>query len=80
MSKEQDIQLTKGDTVHVKTPGGGGYGSPFERNELLVLKDVKEKKYSTKEAMELFGVSINENDFEINQKETNLLRQNKKII
>ena len=66
--------------VHVKTPGGGGYGFPYERNETLVLKDVKEKKYSIKEANELFGVSINENNLEINRKETKLLRQNKKII
>jgi N-methylhydantoinase B len=80
LSKEQDIQLAKGDTVHVKTPGGGGYGSPFERNELLVLQDVKEEKYSIKQAIELFGVSINENDMEINKKETKLLRRNKKII
>ena len=80
LSKEQDIQLAKGDTVHVKTPGGGGYGSPFERNESLVLQDVKEEKYSIKQAIELFGVSINENDMEINKKETKLLRRNKKII
>ena len=80
LSKEQNIQLTKGDKVHVKTPGGGGYGCPYERNELLVLQDVKEKKYSIKEAIELFGVSINEKDMEINRKETKFLRQNKKII
>ena len=64
----------------MKTPGGGGYGSPFERNESLVLQDVKEEKYSIKQAIELFGVSINENDMEINKKETKLLRRNKKII
>jgi len=46
----------------------------------LVLQDVKEKKYSIKEAIELFGVSIKENDLKINQKETKFLRQNKKII
>jgi len=45
-----------------------------------VLQDVKEKKYSIKEAIELFGVSINEKDMEINRKETKFLRQNKKII
>ena len=80
LSKEQDIQLKKGDTVHVKTPGGGGYGLPFERDELLVLKDVKEKKYSIEEAIQLFGVYIKEKDYEINQKETKLLRKNKKIL
>ena len=27
LSKEQDIPLVSGDRVHVKTPGGGGYGA-----------------------------------------------------
>jgi hypothetical protein len=45
-----------------------------------VLKDVKQKKYSIKEATELFGVRINEKDFEINQEATKLLRKNKKFI
>ena len=45
-----------------------------------MLKDVKEKKYSIKEATELFGVCINEKDFEIDQEETKILRKNKKLI
>jgi translation initiation factor 2B subunit (eIF-2B alpha/beta/delta family) len=46
----------------------------------LVLKDVTEKKYSIEEAIQLFGVYVNEKDYEINQKETKLLRKNKKIL
>ena len=80
LSKEQDIQLQKGDTVHVKTPGGGGYGSPFDRDELLVLKDVKEQKYTVDDVSKSFGVFIDEKTLKIDNLKTKTLRQNKKII
>ena len=40
LSKEQDIPLKAGDRVRVGTPGGGGYGDPFERDPELVRRDV----------------------------------------
>jgi N-methylhydantoinase B len=80
LSKEQDIQLQKGDTVHVKTPGGGGYGSPFDRDELLVLKDVKEQKYTIDDVSKSFGVFIDKKTLKIDNLKTKTLRQNKKII
>ena len=80
LSKEQDIQLQKGDTVHVKTPGGGGYGHPFERNELLVLKDVKEQKYTVDDVSKSFGVFIDKKTLKIDSLKTKTWRQNKKII
>ena len=76
LSKEQDIQLQKGDTVHVKTPGGGGYGSPFDRDELLVLKDVKEQKYTVDDVSKSFGVFIDEKTLKIDNLKTKTLRQN----
>ncbi|MDF0595556.1 hydantoinase B/oxoprolinase family protein [Psychromarinibacter halotolerans] len=39
LSKEQDIPLTAGDRVHVRTPGGGGYGDPAERDPDLKRED-----------------------------------------
>jgi len=39
LSKEQDIPLHAGDRVRVKTPGGGGYGAPSERDETVVAED-----------------------------------------
>ena len=39
LSKEQDIPLNPGDRVRVKTPGGGGYGPPSERDPKLVAED-----------------------------------------
>jgi N-methylhydantoinase B len=80
LSKEQDIQLQKGDTVHVKTPGGGGYGSPFDRDELLVLKDVKEQKYTVHDVSKSFGVFIDKKTLKIDNLKTKTLRENKKII
>ena len=39
LSKEQDIPLTAGDRVRVRTPGGGGYGSPEDRDPDLIEED-----------------------------------------
>ena len=55
LSKDQDIILKAGDTVRVSTPGGGGFGNPFERDPHLVDRDVKRGYYSKDEAIEKFG-------------------------
>lgn len=39
LSKAQDIPLEAGDRVRVKTPGGGGYGDPGERDPDLIAED-----------------------------------------
>ena len=39
LSKEQDIPLKAGDRVRVRTPGGGGYGDPAERDPALIAED-----------------------------------------
>ncbi|MEM1161298.1 MAG: hydantoinase B/oxoprolinase family protein [Pseudomonadota bacterium] len=39
LSKEQDISLTAGDRVRVRTPGGGGYGDPADRDPELIERD-----------------------------------------
>lgn len=56
LSKDQDIRIKAGDCVEVGTPGGGGYGSAFERNPGLVLHDVRMGYYTSAQALELFGV------------------------
>ncbi|WP_294619936.1 hydantoinase B/oxoprolinase family protein [uncultured Roseovarius sp.] len=60
LSKEQDINLSAGDRVQVKTPGGGGYGDPFERPPEDVAHDVALGRYSLKQALDLFGVVLRE--------------------
>ncbi len=39
LSKAQDIALEAGDRVRVRTPGGGGYGDPNERDPELLSED-----------------------------------------
>jgi N-methylhydantoinase B len=39
-SKDEDLHVTAGDVITVRTPGGGGYGDPLERDPALVLRDV----------------------------------------
>lgn len=55
LSKEQDIPLKAGDRVQVRTPGGGGYGDPRERDRALVARDVALGYYSAEEAKARFG-------------------------
>lgn len=60
LSKEQDIPLKPGDRVHVRTPGGGGYGDPLDRDRAAVIRDVRLGLYSPKQAQEKFGVNVND--------------------
>jgi N-methylhydantoinase B len=58
LSKDQDIALRTGDRVEVMTPGGGGYGNPFEREPALVARDVARGYYTVDQARALFGVVV----------------------
>ena len=43
------------------TPGGGGYGDPFERPTDQVRADVIDGYYTSDHAFEVYGVVIDEN-------------------
>jgi N-methylhydantoinase B len=55
LSKAQDIALTPGDSVRVRTPGGGGYGDPKQRDPALVAEDVRLGRYTAAQSKALFG-------------------------
>ncbi len=55
LSKAQDIPLAPGDRVRVRTPGGGGYGDPRQRDRAAVAEDVRLGRYGRDEAEALFG-------------------------
>ncbi|MFO1144605.1 MAG: hydantoinase B/oxoprolinase family protein [Amaricoccus sp.] len=57
LSKAQDIPLSPGDRVRVRTPGGGGYGDPRHRERDAVAEDVRLGRYSADEARDRFGGS-----------------------
>ena len=48
--------LRKGDRLVLKTPGGGGFGDPKERDRSLVADDVRNGKVSGKAAREVYGL------------------------
>ena len=70
LSKDQNILVQEGDTIHVSTPGGGGYEDPFLRNPELVQLDVLRGYYSIQRVKELFGVVINQQELTVNLEET----------
>ncbi len=74
LSKEQNVPLKAGDRVNVKTPGGGGYGNPFERDVEAVLYDVEMGRYTPEQARQLFGVELDANPYKINATKTGRLR------
>ena len=54
LSKAQDIPLAPGDRVRVRTPGGGGYGSPADRDPALIAEDIRLGRYSPEQAAHLW--------------------------
>jgi N-methylhydantoinase B len=49
-------ELVDGETLSVRTPGGGGYGDPGERDPDAVRRDLRLGKISAEQAVEAYGV------------------------
>ena len=45
ITKDENVHMQAGDVLCLMTPGGGGYGDPFERPPALVLQDVRRGYY-----------------------------------
>ncbi|MBJ3776798.1 hydantoinase B/oxoprolinase family protein [Acuticoccus mangrovi] len=54
------VSLNKGDTLTIVTPGGGGFGDPFERDVEAVRRDVVRGLVSRASAEADYGVSLTE--------------------
>lgn len=52
------VEVRAGDTVTVLTPGGGGYGNPFDREPAAVLRDVRLGLVNPDAAEADYGVRI----------------------
>jgi N-methylhydantoinase B len=61
------------DVVAINTPGGGGFGDPFERDPAKVLQDVSEEFISIDTARRDYGVVITPG-LKVDQKATAALR------
>jgi N-methylhydantoinase B len=72
------VKIEKGDIFVVKTPGGGGYGNPMEREPKRVLHDVLNGLVPLDAAKKDYGVAIDPVIMKINQKSTQLVRAKQK--
>jgi N-methylhydantoinase B len=63
-------KLKYGDLVRIITPGGGGWGSPYDRKSSDVLNDVLDGKVSPESALEDYGVVLTKNQRQVNEMET----------
>src|SRR5262249_57473994 len=58
LSKDEDIRVIGGDAITVRTPGGGGYGDPWQRDPALVARDVARGYITTGDASADYGVVL----------------------
>lgn len=67
--------LDPGDEISVRSPGGGGFGSPLQRDPLAVARDVRDGLLEREQAAELYGVVLAA-DLAVDQAATAALRGN----
>ena len=70
----EGVLLKRGDVLRHIQPGGGGFGSPLERDPERVLEDVRNKKLSAEYARREYGVVIRAGNISLDLPATHLLR------
>ena len=60
--KFSNVIVSTGDRIRLRTPGGGGYGNPFEREPERVLRDVIDGYVSIEAARRDYGVAVVANE------------------
>jgi N-methylhydantoinase B len=68
------LTLHQGESLHVDTPGGGGYGDPLERDPQAVQQDVYDRRVTVRMAREQYGVVLQEPALVVDQEATQCLR------
>lgn len=52
------LPVVAGDEIEIRTPGGGGWGNPYERDTAAVLADVQRGLLSVEAARRDYGVAL----------------------
>ncbi len=73
--KNTVTEITPGERARNTNPGGGGYGSSFDRDIQAVIKDVQERIISISAAKIEYGVVIDPETLALNEAETEYLRR-----
>jgi N-methylhydantoinase B/oxoprolinase/acetone carboxylase alpha subunit len=74
-TKFTNVLLKRGDVVRYVTPGGGGYGDPFQRDPDAVLDDVRNGWVSSEAARREYGVVVtSQDDYALDETGTAALR------
>ncbi|MCX8118590.1 MAG: hydantoinase B/oxoprolinase family protein [Desulfobacterota bacterium] len=71
-------QLHLGDVVTIDSAGGGGFGSPLERDPEAVARDVLEGYVSPEKAREDYGVVLDPDSLRVDEEKTQKLRESLK--
>ena len=58
VSKMVGIHLEHGQRLRLETPGGGGYGNPFERDPLRISRDVSLGYVTVEAAAKYYKCSV----------------------
>lgn len=73
-SKATNLTIAAGDTMILETAGGGGYGSPLDRDPQDVLRDVIDEKVTHRAAQEIYGVVCDPDRLSLDQRATEIQR------
>ncbi|HLI11628.1 MAG TPA: hydantoinase B/oxoprolinase family protein [Alphaproteobacteria bacterium] len=76
-SKITNLTISTGDLMVLESAGGGGYGSPSERDPVEVLDDVLDEKITREAARSIYLVELQPNGREIDWLATRALRGSK---
>jgi N-methylhydantoinase B len=74
LTKADRLLIHQHDRVRVESPGGGGFGDPFERDPQLVLEDVRRGYVSVETARQAYGVEVDTANWKVDETATGELR------
>ena len=66
--------MHEGEVFYHRQPGGGGFGTPLERDQQAVVRDVRDERISREAAREEFGVVLDRLTLQVDQAATDALR------